>query len=125
MRGRSVDAHTAEDATALEWQRAIDVNLTGAFNTSQLIGRQMIAQGKGGSIIVVSSNASLVAFPNLLAYSASKGGVDQMVRTFAAEWGKYGIRVNAIAPGYMTNVMRDAQIQGEREAAEWTKKTES
>ena len=112
------DMHRAEDATAAEWQRALDVNLTGAFNCVQSIGRQMIGQGSGGSIVVTSSNASMVAFPNLLAYSASKGGVDQMVRTFAAEWGVHRIRVNAIAPGYMQNVMRDAQVQGEREDAE-------
>ena len=111
------DAHAAEEATVEEWQRAISVNLTGAFNSTQIVGRQMIAQGRGGSITVVSSNASLVAFPNLLAYNASKGGVDQIVKTLAAEWGKHRIRVNAIAPGYMSNVMRDAEAQGERDDA--------
>ena len=109
------DMHAADEATEAQWQRALDVNLTGAFNITQVVGRRMIAQGRGGSITVVSSNASMVAFPNLLAYSASKGGVDQMVRSFAAEWGKHRIRVNAIAPGYMENVMRDAVEQGERE----------
>ena len=110
-----IDMHAAEDASDDEWNRALSVNLTGAFLSVQSIGRRMISQGSGGSIIVVSSNASLVAFPGLLAYNASKGGVDQMVKTCAAEWGKHGIRVNAIAPGYMSNVMRDAAGQGERD----------
>ena len=113
-----LDLHTAEDATAKEWQRAIDVNLTGAFNSAQSLGRRMIQQGRGGSIIVTSSNASLVAFPKLLAYGASKGGVDALVRSLAAEWGAHRIRVNAIAPGYMENVMRDAAEQGERDDEE-------
>ena len=66
------------------------------------------------SIIVVSSNANIVAFPNPFAYNASKGGIEQTVRTCAAERGKHGIRVNATAPGYMTNVVRDAEAVGKR-----------
>ena len=73
----------------------------------------------GGSIIVTSSTASLVAFENLLAYGASKGGVDQMVRQMALEWGRHGIRVNAVNPGYTTHGMRtSAEPREEDEAFE-------
>jgi len=54
---------------------------------------------------MTSSNASLVAFPELLTYNISKGGVDQMVRTLAVEWGPRNIRVNAFNPGYLEHSM--------------------
>ena len=54
---------------------------------------------------MISSNGSMVAFKGLTAYGASKAGVDQMTRQLASEWGHHGIRVNAIAPGYMTSQM--------------------
>lgn len=65
----------------------------------------MIEQGEGGSIVMVSSNGSNVAFEGLAAYGASKGGVDQLCRQLAAEWGRYHIRVNTINPGYTDNPM--------------------
>ena len=98
------------------WSRVIDINLTGAFNCCQAAARQMIEQGGGGSIIVTSSTSSMVAHENLLAYGAAKGGVDQMVREAAAEWGKYDIRVNAINPGYTTHRPRGAAYDPESEA---------
>jgi len=65
----------------------------------------MISQGDGGSIVMVSSNGSIAAFEGLAAYGASKGGVDQLCRQLAAEWGRYQIRVNTINPGYTDNPM--------------------
>lgn len=103
----------AETTTPEAWNETLRIGLTGTFNCAQLAGRQMIKQGHGGSIVVTSSTASMVAFPGLLAYDAAKGGVDQLVRTLAAEWAAKGIRVNAINPGYTENVMTD--IVGERE----------
>ena len=64
----------------------------------------MARQG-GGSIVVTSSNASMVAFPDLLTYNISKGGVDQMVRTLAVEWGGRNIRVNAFNPCYLDHAI--------------------
>lgn len=95
--------HSAIDCDDESWNRVISVNLTGAFYCCQIAARRMIAQGAGGSIIVTSSTSSMVAFHNLLAYGAAKGGVDQMVRQMALEWGKHAIRVNAINPGYTTH----------------------
>lgn len=96
----------AEDIDQDHWQHMINVNLTGCFNCTQAAGQQMIKQGGGGSIIMTSSNASLVGFKGLTAYGASKGGVDQLARQLAVDWGEYGIRVNTINPGYMAHKMR-------------------
>jgi NAD(P)-dependent dehydrogenase (short-subunit alcohol dehydrogenase family) len=95
----------ADRVTEEEWDRSMSVNLKGTFNCAQLAARQMIKQGTGGSIIMTSSNGSIRGFPGLLPYCVSKGGVDQMVRSMAVEWGEYGIRVNSINPGYTDNVM--------------------
>jgi gluconate 5-dehydrogenase len=88
-----------------DWGETIAVNLTGAFLCAQAAGRQMIAQGRGGSIILISSNGSLVGFQDLTAYGASKGGVDQLCRQLCVEWGRHNIRVNAVNPGWTTNNM--------------------
>jgi NAD(P)-dependent dehydrogenase (short-subunit alcohol dehydrogenase family) len=113
--GGAAAAETAPDL----WDRALSINLTGAFNVAQIAARAMIGRGSGGSIIVTSSTASLVAFENLLAYGASKGGVDQMVRQMALEWGRHRIRVNAVNPGYTTHGMRtSAEPRDEDEAFE-------
>jgi NAD(P)-dependent dehydrogenase (short-subunit alcohol dehydrogenase family) len=100
-----IEVSTPEDTSEDEWHRVINTNLTGAFYCAQAIGKQMIRQGKGGSVVLTSSNGSLVAFEGLTAYGASKAGVDMMCRQMAAEWGQYNIRVNTINPGYTTNPM--------------------
>ena len=83
-------------------------NLSSAYVCAQLAGRQMIAQGRGGSIILTSSASSRVAGWGNACYGASKGGIDQLVRQLAQEWGCHGIRVNAINPGYTEHEMADA-----------------
>ncbi len=88
-----------------QWNHVIDTNLTGCFYCARAAGEAMIEQGSGGSIVLISSNGSLVAFEGLTAYGASKGGVDMMCKQMAAEWGQYGIRVNTVNPGYTTNPM--------------------
>ena len=100
-----IEVATPEDTSEDEWHRVINTNLTGAFYCAQAIGKQMIDQGKGGSVVLTSSNGSLVAFDGLTAYGASKAGVDMMCRQMAAEWGQYNIRVNTINPGYTSNPM--------------------
>ncbi|WP_254173685.1 SDR family NAD(P)-dependent oxidoreductase [Planktothrix pseudagardhii] len=92
-----------------EWDAIIDVDLKGYFNCAQLAAQHMIQQGTGGSIIMNSSIASVVGIPGVAAYTAAKGGVNQLVRTLGIEWAAHGIRVNAIAPGYMENIMEGSK----------------
>ncbi len=105
----------AEDVEEREWNEIMDVNLKGYFNCAQLAARQMMKQGSGGSIIMNSSNNSLVGYPGLFTYSTSKGGVDQMVRSMALEWGSRNIRVNAINPGWMEKSMSGVQRDSKKE----------
>jgi 2-deoxy-D-gluconate 3-dehydrogenase len=81
------------------WERIIAVNLTGYFNFARESAIIMQHQGHG-SIVNISSELSFVGSRSgQLAYSTTKGGINQMTRTLAAEWAEYGIRVNAVAPG--------------------------
>jgi NAD(P)-dependent dehydrogenase (short-subunit alcohol dehydrogenase family) len=88
-----------------EWDRVLAVNLKGVFQPAQAIARYWIERGRGGAITMTSSIAGSVGIPTLAPYAASKGGVNQLVRTLAAEWAPHGIRVNAVAPGYVANIM--------------------
>jgi len=78
----------------------MDVNLKGAFFTAQACAKHMVAAGRG-RVIAMSSQASLVGIEDHVAYSASKGGLNQMVRVLALEWGPLGVTVNAVAPTFI------------------------
>ncbi|HBP30157.1 MAG TPA: short-chain dehydrogenase [Advenella kashmirensis] len=100
------------DVTAQEWHRAVDINLNGVFFCAQAAGRRMVAQG-AGSIVNMSSMYGVVAAPDRAAYCATKGAVVMLTETLALEWGKLGIRVNALAPGYIdTDLLRDLHKRG-------------
>jgi NAD(P)-dependent dehydrogenase (short-subunit alcohol dehydrogenase family) len=95
------------DASKESWQRVININLTGTFLCCQALARACIAAGKGGVIVNVSSmSARVVNLPQHQAsYHASKAGVEMLTKALAVEWAPIGIRVNAIAPGYMLSEM--------------------
>ncbi|MDT5276684.1 MAG: hypothetical protein QOG95_3616 [Mycobacterium sp.] len=87
------------DQSPSDWQRVIDTNLTGTWLTMRAVARTMIDSGSGGSIVAVSSISGTLADRDMGAYCVSKAGIDMLVRIAATEWGRYGIRVNAVGPG--------------------------
>lgn len=104
------NAAEAERMTLDAWRRSIDTNLTGTFLCSQEFGRRAIDAGRGGKVICVGSIAGIVAFDYFrsVSYSASKAGILGLTRQLAAEWARYGITVNAIAPGTFPTRMNRA-----------------
>jgi NAD(P)-dependent dehydrogenase (short-subunit alcohol dehydrogenase family) len=86
------------ELTEAEWDHVLDTNLKGCFLCTQQAARIMKDSG-GGRIINIGSGCNKVAFPRLVNYTASKGGMEQFTKVAAVELGKYGIRVNCVAPG--------------------------
>ena len=106
-------AAPAEDMPLDKWRKVIDTNLTGTFLFSQAAGREMLKTGYG-RIINVASIAGVIASvngPHYAAYAASKAGIMGLTRELAASWGRQGIRVNAIAPGYFHSRLADGAIE--------------
>ncbi|HEU5356645.1 MAG TPA: SDR family oxidoreductase [Actinocrinis sp.] len=97
----------AEETTAEQWRRVLDVNLTGPFLLSRALGVAMLAAGSG-SIVNVASIAGLHGVSDRAAYNASKHGLIGLTRTLAAEWGGRGVRVNAVCPGWVKTEMDEA-----------------
>jgi NAD(P)-dependent dehydrogenase (short-subunit alcohol dehydrogenase family) len=89
------------DLTSEQFMRVISVNLGGAFLCSQTAARVMKEKGQGGSIVNISSTRAFMSEPNTEAYSASKGGISALTHAMAISLGEYGIRVNAISPGWI------------------------
>lgn len=109
--GISANKPTLE-VTVDEWRRAVDINLTGVFLCAQAAGRRMVPAGSG-SIINLASMYGVVAAPDRAAYCATKGAVVLLTETLAVEWGPMGVRVNALAPGYVeTDLVRDLAARG-------------
>lgn len=91
-----------EEFKESSWDAVLDVNLKGAFLCSQAAAKQMIKQGKGGSIINIASQAAKSGFPFAAAYTASKHGMIGLTRSNAVELGEKKIRVNAVCPNHIT-----------------------
>jgi 2-dehydro-3-deoxy-D-gluconate 5-dehydrogenase len=83
-----------------DWNEVIDTNLNAVFSWAQTVGRLMVEQASG-KIINLASLLSFGGGLNVSAYAAAKGGVAQLTKALANEWAKYGVCVNAIAPGYI------------------------
>lgn len=94
-----------------DWNRILETNLTGALRASQVFGRHMIERGYG-RIINIASMGSFLGLFEVAPYSASKSGLASLTKSLAVEWAKYGICVNAIAPGYFRTPLSEKLLVG-------------
>jgi NAD(P)-dependent dehydrogenase (short-subunit alcohol dehydrogenase family) len=102
----------AEQYEENEWDKILDINLRGYYFCAQFAAQHMLSAGRG-SIIMTSSIAGSAGIPGLAPYAASKGGINQLVRTMGVEWAQRGVRVNAVAPGYIENIMADVKFDAD------------
>lgn len=104
----------AETFAEEAWRRVLDVNLTGAFLLSQGAALPMLERGSGGRIIHFSSTRSVAGGRRgFAAYTASKGGLNALVKQLATEWARHGITVNAVAPGFVATEFVEAAAADE------------
>ena len=96
-----------------KWEQTLKINLTGAFTSSQTVLKFMKKQ-KNGSIINITSINAEVGFPNNPAYVASKGGLKMLTKSLAKDYGKYGIRVNNLGPGYIKTNMTKKSFENQK-----------
>ncbi|MFJ3925163.1 SDR family NAD(P)-dependent oxidoreductase [Streptomyces sp. NPDC090022] len=111
---------TVLDTLDEDLDRVLDINFKGVLYTCQESARAMIGNGRPGSIITMASGAVDAAQPGLLCYSAAKAAVVQLTKTLATEAGPHGIRVNAVAPGWIRTPMtgrHSPEVQQQTEAA--------
>ncbi|MBA8795414.1 NAD(P)-dependent dehydrogenase (short-subunit alcohol dehydrogenase family) [Friedmanniella endophytica] len=96
----------ALEVTAAEWRQVMDVNVDGVWNCAQAFGRVMVEAGRGAIVNIGSISAVIVNRPQWQpAYNASKAAAHQLTKSLAAEWAEHGVRVNALAPGYVKTEM--------------------
>ncbi len=110
----------AVDVTPAEWRRITDVNLMGVFFVAQAAARQMIVQQSGSIVNIASMSGLIVNVPQQQSvYNISKAGVIMATKSLASEWAEHGIRVNAIAPGYMRTEMTAQYFDGDAWSRQW------
>jgi NAD(P)-dependent dehydrogenase (short-subunit alcohol dehydrogenase family) len=112
-----VDAAPFLEITEEQWQRHLDVNLTGCFNFGQAAARLMVERGTPGRIIFTSSWVQEVPWPEIAAYSVTKAGLRMLARSMARELAPYGILVNVIAPGIVKAGLAKRQMETEPQYA--------
>lgn len=105
--------HWALEDTEEDWDKTMNTNLKGMWHVAQEAGQRMVAAGTGGSIINTASILALGVGSTQTTYATSKAGVVQMTRSMAIEWQRFGIRVNAICPGYFKTEINDKYLESE------------
>lgn len=109
----------AESYTMEEYDWIVGINLRGAFAVAQAVGKHMIAR-KGGCIINIDSLNTYAPLAGVTPYAISKAGVLMMTRSLANEWGKHGIRVNSIAPGFFPTAL-SGKMWAQEKMSSWAK----
>jgi gluconate 5-dehydrogenase len=106
--------------TQAEYEHIMRTNLDGIVELTQQIGARMIARGGGGKIVMIGSLMSLLGLPYLSVYAMTKGALGQLTKALAAEWGRYNIQVNCIAPGFIVTDL-NRQMWEPARMREWLK----
>jgi len=119
--GRTARKPTA-DLPEEEWNAILDTNLNGTFRACQIFGRHMIERGYG-RIINIASLSSFVSLHEVAAYSASKAAVASLTKSLAVEWARFGVCVNAIAPGVFRTELNSALLDGTERGREFLLRT--
>jgi 2-deoxy-D-gluconate 3-dehydrogenase len=109
-----------EDHSEADWDMVLQTNLKAPFFLAQAVARTMIERKMKGKIINTSSLIAITGGKTIPGYAASKGGVAQITKSMANDWAKYGIRVNAIGPGYFITDVTEPLLKDEQRYAEIT-----
>jgi NAD(P)-dependent dehydrogenase (short-subunit alcohol dehydrogenase family) len=120
-----VENAPAEETSLDSWQRVLAVNLDGVFLCAKHVGQRMLERGEGRIVNIASMSGLDVNVPQKQAsYNTTKAGVSMLTKSLAVEWGDRGVRVNAIAPGYMRTDLVDEVLEANPEMAEtWLENT--
>ena len=95
------------ELTEEEWREALDTHLTGGFLFCQAVGRELVRQGEGGRVVLISSVAGMAPVPERGAYSPAKAGLISLAQVLSLEWAQYRINVNAVCPGLVQTPMSE------------------
>lgn len=111
-----------EDFPADKWQQLLQTNISSVFYVGQAVARHMIKRG-AGKVINIASVQSELARPNIAPYTATKGAVRNLTKGMATDWAKYGLNINAIAPGYFKTPLNQALVDNPEFSAWLEKRT--